>query len=114
MNHMVGSQTRLHFLPRESGRPSMTVDPQDPVVLAVVPSEIESALIAEALHEANIEAEVTDTASSLFRVASPEGVQILVKQGDLERAKRELERIRDEASHIDWSKVSIGEPDPNA
>ena len=35
----------------------MNPDPQDPVVLAVVPSEVEATLISEALHEANIEAE---------------------------------------------------------
>src|SRR5579871_544304 len=44
------------FSSHDPGRTFMNPDPQDPVVLAVVPSEVEATLISEALHEANIEA----------------------------------------------------------
>ena len=91
----------------------MSADPNDPVVLASVPSEVEASIIATALQEADIEAEVTDAASSQFRIGSPEGAHVLVKLADLERAKIELEKIRLEAAHIDWSKVEVGDPDPS-
>lgn len=86
--------------------------PEDPVVLVTLPSDVEATLIAEALQEANIEAEVTDAAASAFRVGAPGGVHVLVKQKDLAQAKTELKRIKEESAHIDWSKIEVGDPEP--
>ena len=46
-----------------------------------------------------------------FRAEAPGDVQIIVRQADLEQARRALEKIQGEQPEIDWSKVDVGKPE---
>jgi hypothetical protein len=65
----------------------MAEDPNRPVVLTTVPTEVQAALIVAALCEQGIEAQTIGELTSAFRAEVPGGVSILVRQADLNRAR---------------------------
>ena len=72
----------------------MADDPQQPVVVATARTEIEAAVIAAALDEAGIVAEVVGGLTSVYRAEAPGEVRILVHRTDLERAREVLRERR--------------------
>jgi hypothetical protein len=81
-----------------------------PCALLSAANEIEAAGIVTALAEYGIEASVTGEYTYGLPLSTPDIVQILVRQCDLERAKQALDEIRKDQSDIDWSKIDVGEP----
>ncbi len=77
------------------------------VLLASVPSEIESSVIVAALEGEGIEARASGVMTSGFRAEAPGGVNILVRRSDRARA---LEILREHQA-VDWSKVDVGDPE---
>jgi hypothetical protein len=71
----------------------MTDDPNQPVVLATVPTGVQAALIVAALRERGIEPQSVGELTSGFRTGAPGGVKILVRQADLDRAQVALRAI---------------------
>jgi hypothetical protein len=63
-------------------------------VLARVPTEIEASLIVQCLSNEGIAARAVGGFTSGFRAEAPGDVSVLVKSGDLARAKRALAAIR--------------------
>jgi hypothetical protein len=71
----------------------MADDPNRPVVLVTVPTELKAALIVAALSEQGIEAQTIGELTSAFRAEVPGGVSILVRHADLERARLALQAM---------------------
>jgi hypothetical protein len=71
----------------------MTDDPNQPVVLATLPTDVQAALIVAALRERGIEARSVGELTSGFRAEAPGGVKILVRQADLDRAQVALRAV---------------------
>ena len=84
-------------------------DDADLAVLMTVPREIEAQLIVDALAQKGIEAHQAGGAISSFKVGIPGEVPVYVKSEDEARARQALAEIREEADHIDWSKIDAGE-----
>jgi len=80
-------------------------------VLTMTAREYEAQLIVDALLEKGIHAEKAGGAASDFKVGVPGQVKILVETKDLEQATTAYNSLRDEADHIDWSQVDVGEPE---
>ena len=68
----------------------MADDPEQPVVVTTARTEIEAAVIAAALDEAGIAAQVVGGLTSVYRAEAPGEVRILVHRTDLERAREVL------------------------
>ena len=68
----------------------MADDPEQPVVVATARTEIEAAVIAAALDEAGIAAQVVGGLTSVYRAEAPGEVRVLVHRTDLERAREVL------------------------
>ena len=77
----------------------MADDPNQPVVLTTTPTEAEAAMIVAALENRGVVAHITGALTSGFRTEVPGGVQVLVRQDDLERARDALRTIE---SQSDW------------
>lgn len=89
----------------------MTIDPDNPVVLTSVANEILAGTIVSALAECGIEASATGSYTSGFRAEAPGQVSVVVRQADLDRAKRALAEIEQSQGDVDWSQVDVGEPE---
>ncbi len=82
------------------------------VVVATTATAFEAETIAAALRERGIEARVIGVAGSMLwgvPVGTDAGVKVVVLESDLDRAKRELEAIRSEASAIEWDEKDMGD-----
>jgi hypothetical protein len=86
----------------------MTPDPDQPTVLASVPSDVEAAVIVTLLAANGIEAIVTGEHTAAFRAEAPGLVQVVVRGKDLPVARRVLESSA-ERTAIDWSQVDVGD-----
>ena len=64
---------------------------QDPVVLALMPSEPQAAILVAALEGEGIRAEMSGTLTSGFRADAPGDVKILVMPEDVQRAQAILD-----------------------
>ncbi len=76
----------------------------EPVILASYANEAEAAVVVAALESRGIEAQTTGALTSGFRAEAPGGVQVLVRSGDVERARevlREREGSGDERYSAD-------------
>jgi hypothetical protein len=89
----------------------MTDESNSPCALVSVASEIQAAGVVSALAEYDIQASVTGGFTSGFKAEAPGGVQIVVRQSDLDRAKAALAEIRADEGKIDWSTIDVGEPE---
>ncbi len=87
-------------------------DKPDPtVVLALVPNEWQATLIANALRDRGINAQVTGATTAGFRAEAPGMVRVIVSKSQLEDARAALAEHRDQVSDIDWSQVDVGDPE---
>jgi hypothetical protein len=66
------------------------------VVLTTAPNEMYGAIVVAALEAAGVSTQTTGALTSGFRAEVPGGVQILVRQADLERAQAALKALQDE------------------
>lgn len=87
----------------------MPEDKDDTAVLLNASTEWEASFIADALNERDIDAQASGGLTAGFRAEAPGYARVIVPRGQLERAQKALVAIRDEAAHIDWSKVDVGE-----
>ncbi len=87
-------------------------DKADPtVVLALVPNEWQATLIATALRDRGINAQVTGATTAGFRAEAPGMVRVIVPRSQLQDARAALAEHRDQVSDIDWSQVDVGDPE---
>jgi hypothetical protein len=89
----------------------MSRSADDLEVLMCVATEPEAALIIAALKGQGIDAAAEGALTSAFRAEAPGGVRILVRQGDLDRAKEALADYRRGISDIDWPNIDVGQPE---
>ncbi|MDX9911792.1 MAG: DUF2007 domain-containing protein [Phycisphaerales bacterium] len=92
----------------------MKDDPQRPVVLTTRPMEAQAAMVAAVLRDEGIPAELAGMYTAGFRAEAPGVVQVLVRQGDLERAKEilaELEGTGDGVSDDDLDRQAMDADD---
>lgn len=71
----------------------MADDPNQPVVVTTVPTEAEAAMIAAALENEGVSAQTEGGVISTLYPGACDGVHILVRQADLERAREALGTI---------------------
>ncbi len=84
------------------------------VVAAEFEHEWQASLVRETLLALGIPCVVAGGIAGSFRTEAPGRVKLLVKARDLGRAAIELERRRQEAASIDWSKVDVsGDSEPD-
>ena len=84
---------------------------EEPVTLVRCLTEAEATLIAEELRREGIESTLSGQITGSMRFEAPGTVDVLVHADDAAAAQTVLTRIREEAQHIDWSNVDIGEED---
>lgn len=89
----------------------MAADPKGLEVLVSVSNEIEAAAIVTALAEYGVKATATGGYTSGFKAEAPGGVNVIVANADLDRARQALAEIQEKQDDIDWSKIDVGEPD---
>ena len=89
----------------------MSSESPDVSTLVIVGNEFEATIIADALKDRDIEAQVSGGLTGGFRAEAPGRVKVLVRSEDFARAKAALEAFRNEVADIDWSKVDVGEPE---
>ena len=89
----------------------MTTDPNNPEVLTRVPSDIEAAAIVTALAARGIEASTTGGYTAGFRAEAPGDVNVIVRNEQLDHARRVLAEFEQDQTDVDWSQVDVGEPD---
>ncbi|MBC7834571.1 MAG: hypothetical protein H7Y88_05660 [Phycisphaerales bacterium] len=82
-------------------------DPDSPVALTSVRTEVEAAAIAAALGARGIEARVEGGLLTGFRAEVPAMARIVVRRADLELARAELTAMKSEPLEIDWSQVEL-------
>ncbi len=87
----------------------MPVDPQSPVEVAKVPTDIEAASLITVLQEAGIKATATGSYTSGFRAEAPGWVAVVVREEDRQRAEKILQQI--DRQPVDWSQVDVGKPE---
>ena len=89
----------------------MDSDIRSPKVLAKAANEFEAAAIVTALMERSIFAKAVGGFTASFVVEAPGDVSIVVREAELEAAKKVLAEIRANEEEVDWSKVDVGEPE---
>ncbi len=88
-------------------------DPDDSVVLKSTPTGFEAETIAMTLRQAGIAAQTVDTATAMTLMGTGIGAaRVMVRRGDLERARRIIEEVEHESASIDWDAQDVGEEDP--
>lgn len=68
----------------------MPSDPDRPIVLTILPTEILASLLVGELRNEGILAEMTGALTSAFRAEAPGGVRVLVRSSDEEKAREIL------------------------
>ena len=91
----------------------MASDPNRPEPLLSVPNEFEAAAIVTALADYGIEA-ITTGGYDVFNAGAMSDVAILVKQADLDRAKRALAEIRTEHASPGEARDDLPRPQASA
>ena len=87
----------------------MTIDPNSPEVLVVVPNDIQAAAIVNALADRGIQATVTGSYTSGFRAEAPGWVSVVVRRMDLDLARQTLGELKPGTSDLAWSKIDVDE-----
>ena len=87
----------------------MVKGPDDLDVLTSVMTEPEAAIIIDALEHDGVDARAVGGLTSGLRAEAPGEVRILVRHGDVERARELLDKYRQGLAEIDWSQVDLGE-----
>lgn len=86
----------------------MSDDPNSPVALVNVATEIEANIIIGQLEQRGLDAKAIGGFISSFRAEAPGDVSVVVKQCDLKKAQAALDEIQDDQTEIDWSQVDVG------
>ncbi len=86
-------------------------DPEAPVALTAVATEVEAGAIVTALGAYGIYAQTTGGFTAGFRAEAPGVVRIWVRQQDLEQARAALGEIEAGADSIDWEHIDVGQPE---
>ncbi len=73
----------------------MADDPNQVVVLTAVPTEAQAEMIVAALEAQGLQARTTGALTSGLRAGAPGGVQVLVRQADLEQARAILQTVQE-------------------
>lgn len=71
----------------------MPDDPNCPMVLTTVPTEVQAEMIVAALAGRGVEARTEGGLTGGFRAEAPGRVQVIVRQADLEQAQNALRAI---------------------
>lgn len=71
----------------------MSTDPNEPVVLTSVPSEIEATLIADALQEQGFQVVMEGELTSGYRAEAPGEIRLMVRREQFEQARKALEEL---------------------
>ena len=87
----------------------MTADPNNPEILASFATEIEAAAVVNAIRESGIEVLTTGSFTAGFRAEAPGAVHVVVRNEDLDRAKKLLATIGQYKSEVDWSNIDVGD-----
>ncbi|QQE12313.1 DUF2007 domain-containing protein [Planctomycetota bacterium] len=80
---------------------------EETVILIQLQTEIEAAMLVDALNEQGIQAVASGGISSGFRTEAPGYVNVLVHQKDIEQARIAAEEFNNEHFNIDWDNVDI-------
>lgn len=83
-------------------------DAKEPVTLAFFPQELHAQMLADALRDEGIEAEVSGGVTGGFRAEAPGVVKVLVHASDVERAQKVFEAWEHQGESIDWDEVDVG------
>ena len=86
----------------------MADEPDDLDLLTTVSTEVEAAVITNALQQLGIEAVEAGGYTSGFKAEAPGAVKVFVKRVVAELVRRALHQIRDEQADIDWLQVDVG------
>ncbi len=76
----------------------MSDDPNRVVVLTAAPTETEAEIIVAALEAQGVQAQTIGALTSGLRAGAPGGVQVMVRQADLEQAQSVLQAIERESA----------------
>lgn len=76
----------------------MTDDPNRVVVLTTASTEAQGEMIVAALEAHGVQAQTTGALTSGLRAGAPGGVQVIVRQADLEQAQSGLQAIEKESA----------------
>ncbi len=89
----------------------MNHDPNAPVSLVKVATEIEANIIVGQLQLRGIESKAIGGFVSGFKAEAPGDVSVVVKLSDLARTQSALDEIRHDQTELDWSQVDVGKPE---
>lgn len=89
----------------------MSDDAATVAVLTRVPTEFEAALVVTHLAEQGIQAEAVGGYTAGFRAQAPGDIKILVRAGNMEKARQILNELREPIADVDWTQVDVGEPE---
>lgn len=81
----------------------------NPAILTTTSSEVEAVEIMDALREAGIKAAKTGGFTAGFRAGPPGYYTILVREGDIEAARKIYDAIEHQPVKINWDEVDLGE-----
>ena len=90
----------------EFGCDAQCVDDLEVLVAGV--TEPEAAFIVGALKERGVEAAAEEGSVPALGMLLPGGIRVVVREGDLDRAKEALADYREGVSDIDWTNVDVG------
>ncbi len=76
----------------------MSDDPNRVVVLTTASTEAQAEMIVAALEAQGVQAQTTGALTSGLRAGAPGGVQVIVRQADLEQAQAVLRAIEKESA----------------
>jgi hypothetical protein len=110
-HHSLGNGQVVATSSSSPGMTNMTEDPNNPVLLTEVPTQVEATAIKTALTGFDVEATTTGGYTSGFQAEAPGWVRVLVRDSDLDRAKVALAEIKKEMADFDWSQVDVGQPE---
>ena len=89
----------------------MPTDLNEPAVVARVANEIEAAPIVALLAQHGIDASTTGGFTAGFRAEAPGEVCVIVRYGELPRARQLLADSPPLQDDVDWSEIDVGEPE---
>ncbi len=89
----------------------MTADADNPQVLTSVSSDVEAAIIVNALAERGIKASAVGGFTSGFRAEAPGEIRVVVRHADLDAAARALAELEQQALDVDSSETDFDDSD---
>lgn len=87
----------------------MADETDDLELLITAATEVEAAIITNALEEHGVRAVATGGYTSGFKAEAPGVVKVYVKRVDAEAARCAMDQIRKEKTDVDWRAVDVGD-----